>query len=361
MAFSSKQYRLIRFLKKHGFQREGVYVDFHDYQLSYEGPKWIESYLPFLTPFYSEITVLNLYDPDPPYPPLQDHDMQRFENLDSLEKIVLSSQVLTDETVKSFSTCKNLRNVELAGKGFTGTSLEYLKLCPKLAFLELAEVSMTGTDMKHLSDMKNLIHLTLIDDDRIDIRGFEAVGGCKKLMSLCIVNCPVDGTIFKYLRPCTELDNIVANRLSLTSDDLQPLLLLPKLEWLQLDATAIDDRGLEILSKIPTLKEICINACDRITDAGLSYLQNHPGLESIQLDNCPGITDKGLEYLGKIKTLDHLYVRGNLQITDACLEYLTGLDNLWYFIFEGSSITKKGIGILKDLPCFPDLTYQFEE
>lgn len=106
---------------------------------------------------------------------------------------------------------------------------------------------------------------------------------------------------------------------------------------------------LEPLTKIPTLREVKLTTCYRITDltyicriSGLRTLLLHKSnllkddalqplvtLERLTTLSLPTATsDAGLEHVGKITSLTHLDLTENSKITDAGLGTLAGLKNL---------------------------------
>ena len=57
--------------------------------------------------------------------------------------------------------------------------------------------------------------------------------------------------------------------------------------------TQITDRSLEILGRMPSLEQVDLYECKRVTDAGMPFLAGLPQLREVHLDGLPGVTLEG--------------------------------------------------------------------
>jgi hypothetical protein len=102
--------------------------------------------------------------------------------------------------------------------------------------------------------------------------------------------------------------------------DLAPLLKLPHVEFMTFDQAPIDDKGLQYLEGLTTLRRLSLRG-SKVTDAGLVHLQKCTSLSELDLEYLP-ITDKGLLELAPIKSLHRVYIGPRSPITTAGIEAL---------------------------------------
>jgi hypothetical protein len=117
------------------------------------------------------------------------------------------------------------------------------------------------------------------------------------------------------------------------------------------DCRELSDTGLaEIIIAFPSLEDLILTGCEKITDDGLAMLKGHEclkilrlhntlisdlgvehltdvRLDVLDLDRCQGLTDEGLRHIGLIRTLRELYIQLT-SITDRGLPFLQGLTKL---------------------------------
>lgn len=97
------------------------------------------------------------------------------------------------------------------------------------------------------------------------------------------------------------------------------------LEELDLRSTAIGDRVLAHLARLPRLRVLDLSRT-RVTDAGLAHLVGLP-LEELHLDRCP-ITDAGMAHLCRLSSLTTLSLRDMDHVTGAGVDHLAALTRL---------------------------------
>lgn len=101
------------------------------------------------------------------------------------------------------------------------------------------------------------------------------------------------------------------------------------LGYVDLDETHVDDDAMEALSHIPTLQAVKIGHT-AVTDKGIAALAKLPGLKVLELRGLENVTDKGLEPVGKMKSLINLDIGFNRDL-GPCLKYFKEVDPI---IFE---------------------------
>jgi hypothetical protein len=136
---------------------------------------------------------------------------------------------------------------------------------------------------------------------------------------------------------------------TLSDENLENIVILvPKLEHLNLMITGISNRGIEIISKLP-LKRLQLGYIDAITEEGIKHLAQIPTLTSLYLRGLKNVSETSLEFLSDLPLqtlhleshnetpmafideifnyltkmpLEHLILRSNSKITEDCLPQL---------------------------------------
>ncbi len=114
-------------------------------------------------------------------------------------------------------------------------------------------------------------------------------------------------------------------------------------------AESLSDDGLAHLSKLPSLHELKILLCKKVTDAGLVHLKGL-FLTSLILSFCSEITDQGLAHLSDLPLLQSLELRGSVGITNAGLAHLSGLPLQSLDLSFCLGLTSEGLPHLNRLP-----------
>lgn len=154
-------------------------------------------------------------------------------------------------------------------------------------------------------------------------------------------------------------------------EDLQLLLVFPRLWHLEIEQPAWQGGGLAVLQRLEELSSISLGRRtsdahiarigevrsletlylrrSRITDSGLEYLRPLTNLRSLELEGT-SINDSGLRNLEGLTNLQHLSL-ANTHITDAGLDYLVNLHQLRVLHMHGTAVTEARIANLrKQLP-----------
>jgi len=70
---------------------------------------------------------------------------------------------------------------------------------------------------------------------------------------------------------------------------------------LDLRLTTADDETLEVLARFPTLVELTLLDCQRVSDHGLEVLARLPALRRLDLSFCHGVSGAGVEHLRQVR------------------------------------------------------------
>jgi len=131
---------------------------------------------------------------------------------------------------------------------------------------------------------------------------------------------------------------------------------LTKLNRLNVNNTAFNDKGMNSLPDLPSLKTIQFLRT-KVTDAAFEELARFPKLSSVSSGASMKITNKALKHLGKCTSLSALSLQfeNGSAITDAGLVSLSKLSNLASLSFYGAAIQGKGLASLRELKHLKEL------
>ena len=166
----------------------------------------------------------------------------------------------------------------------------------------------------------------------------------------------------------------------ITDERLAELAMLPDLETIVLQKTAVTDAGLRHLAGLSKLENLAIRPAPGVTDEGLSHLGRLPNLRSLELTGAPGVTDvarlggtmagleslhvigsgmtdDGLAGLKEMKRLKHLQIQG-AKVTDAGLANVSALGSLESLSLNGTELTDAGLEAVRGLSKLRTLKLQ---
>ena len=193
--------------------------------------------------------------------------------------------------------------------------------------------------------------------------------------------------------------NIDDRNLAITATGLEPLVSLPHLGWLGVDAkddwmphiaamprlrflgaqdtVAGDDgfialsksqsieyiwgrrchnlrrRGFIALANMPALRGLSVS-CLNVDDAGVSALRTFPALKELMPMDVP---DAGYRHIGKCEQLESLILMYCRDTTDAATEYITGLRKLSYYFNSYTTITDRTPELLSEMDSIERITF----
>lgn len=332
------------------------------------------------------------------------------------------SQALTDDGVRHLARLPNLRHLDLGGTAVTDRSLAMLADLPNLETISLEMTRVTDAGVVHLARCDRLQSVNLAMT-RTGDAALRALAG-KRLRHLRTGNGVTDAGLallhelpmfktwhggevkmgllsygaepnYLYLRgPFTDpgmqqlrgLDglfalNLDARELRITAAALAPLLTLPNLGWLAVDAKddwmpyiaemprlrflgaqdtpAGDDgfaalgrsrsieyiwgrrchnlgrRGFLALAEMPALRGLSVS-CLNVDDAGLAALPRFPALKELMPMDVP---DAGYRHIGRCANLESLILMYCRDTTDAATEHIAGLRKLTDYFNSYTTIT----------------------
>lgn len=142
----------------------------------------------------------------------------------------------------------------------------------------------------------------------------------------------IDGTGLKYLK------NVNIEVLDLADCKLSPagyeaLSQMKSIQKLSLCRTAVGERDLKLIAKLPRLTDLLLVNCKNVDDKCMDTIVQMKRIALLNISNT-GVTNKGLENISKMKNLESIVLRYD-KITDSGALQLLGCEKLNEFNVEG--------------------------
>ena len=364
-------------------------------------------------------------------------DVARVETLTVLD--LSGSRELTDDGVRHLARLPALRHLDLRGTAITDAGLEVLRQLPRLRTISLAGTRVTDAGARVLAHCDELEDVNLgatlagegalralagkprlhrlaiaLTDDGLALlhelpvfkswHGGEAelaLLGPKVLPNHLSLRGTFTDRGMQHLRGLDGLFglDIDDRRLAITAAGLEPLVALPRLGALGVDArddwmpyvaamprlrflgaqdTAAGDDGFVALSRSPSIEYIwgrrCHNlrrrgfmalagmpalrglsvSCLNVDDAGVSALPAFPSLKELMPMDVP---DSGFRHVGRCERLESLILMYCRDTTDRATEQITGLGRLSYYFNSYTTITDRTPELLSTMDSLERITF----
>ena len=364
-------------------------------------------------------------------------DLSRIETLAALG--LSGCKGVTDDGIAHLARLPGLQHLDLSGTGITDAGLQVLRHLPRLRTISLAWTRVTDEGIGALADCHELEHVNLSATAAGD-GALRALAGKRKLHHLMIAlsdaglpllhelpvfkswqggDAPVSLLGPKVLpnhlslrgsftdrgmRHLRGLDGLFSldiddSRLGITAAGLEPLVSLPHLGALGVDAkddwmpyvaeipnlrflgvqdtVAGDDgfvalsrsrsieciwgrrchnlrsRGFMALAQMPALRGLSVS-CLNVDDAGVSALPAFPSLKELMPMDVP---DAGYRHVGRCEQLESLILMYCRDTTDAATEHITGLRHLSYYFNSYTTITDRTPELLSTMVALERITF----
>jgi hypothetical protein len=367
--------------------------------------------------------------------------IQEVSSLEHITALKLGgSRSVTDAGVRHLSGLSRLRYLDLSGTSITDQGLEVLLALPELETISLAWTRVTDAGLANLSGCERLVNVNLQGTSCGD-GALRALAGKARLSQLRTGGTVTDAglailsemPVFKrwhggeakmgllsydaapnYLllrgrftdRGMKQLEglgglfalNLDASELGITAAGLAPLVGLPNLGWLAVDATddampyiarmprlrflgcqdtvAGDDgfvalsqsqsiehiwgrrchnlrtRGFAALSRLPALRGLSVS-CKNVEDAGVAELPNFPALRELMPMDVP---DEGYRHIGRCEGLESLILMYCRETTDVATEHIVRLPRLMSYSASYTRITDRTPELLSRMDSLEQIT-----
>jgi hypothetical protein len=337
-------------------------------------------------------SVPNLRELDISGIPISDAGLEVLFELKKLETLNLAGTRVTDRGIGVLEANRTLRDVNLAWTSTGDGAIAALAGKPRLGrFMTGNEVTDSGLAMFHQwpvyktwqgGEARMALLSYRSDPNQLALRGRFTDRGLEYLRGL-------DG-LFGL--------NVDDSALALTAAALEPLVSLPNLGWLAVDAkddwmpyiarmpklrflaaqdtSAGDDgfaalstsqsieyiwgrrshnlrtRGFKALANMPRLRGLSVS-CLNVDDEGVSSLPSFPSLRELMPMDVP---DAGYRHIGNCPALESLVLMYCRNTTDAATEHITGLRKLSYYFNSYTTITDRTPELLSTIDSLERVT-----
>ena len=346
-----------------------------------------------------------------------DDGIRHLVQLPHLRHLDLSGTAVTDRGLAVLDELPTLETLSLSMTGITDAGAAHLARCP-----ELREVRLSGT---HTGDGairalagKSKLHLfasgSNVTDEGLallhELPVFKTWHGGTPEMALLSYDAKPNHLLLRgrfgdrgmaHLRGLDGLFalNLDDRWLPISAAALAPLVALPNLGWLAVDAkddwmpyiadmprlrflgaqdTPAGDegfaalarsqsieyiwgrrchnlgrRGFLALAEMPALRGLSVS-CLNVDDVGISALPRFPSLRELMPMDIP---DRGYRHIGRCERLESLILMYCRDTTDAATEQITGLGNLTYYFNSYTTITDRTPLLLSNMSALERVTF----
>jgi hypothetical protein len=351
------------------------------------------------------------------------------------------SRGVTDAGMRHVAKLSRLRHLDLSGTNVTDRALEVLGSLRQLETVSLAWTRVTDAGAAHLAKCSQLVGVDLLGTSTGD-GSLQALAGKPRLCQLRSGNavtdaglaCLRDMPVFKtwhggeprmgllsydagpnYLllrgsftdRGMVQLEdlaglfalNVDASALHITAEGLAPLVGLPNLGWLAIDATDasmpyvarmprlrflgcqdtvasdqgfmalsqsqsieyiwgrrchnLQTQGFAALARMPSLRGLSVS-CKNVTDSGVAELPRFPALRELMPMDIP---DAGYRHIARCEELESLVLMYCRETGDAATEHLVQLPRLRKYFASYTQITDRTPELLAGMDSLESITF----
>ena len=257
--------------------------------------------------------------------------LQRLRNLKVLG---LADPSLTNDALRYVARLETLEFLSLRPP-FSDEGLQYLTACPRLKILYLHQLNITDTGLQYVSQIGTLEEVYAIWIDTITDQGI------------------------RYLAKLPRLKRVDAERAKLTDESLRVLSRIQTLETLRLPAQGITDEGVRSLAALTQSKQLLVGAASSslLTDQSLKAISTLDTLEEL-VTSGRDFTDEGMKYISRLKSLKYLCISTGPNITDAGFAELVALKDLEHLTWSRDSrVTIAGLNRLNGLKKLKSISF----
>ncbi len=346
-----------------------------------------------------------------------DNGLRHLAGMPRLKRLDISGTSITDRGLDVLRHLPGLQNLSLAGTAITDAGASELANCPALVRLDLGWTRTGDGAIRALAGKSSLTHLTTgagVTDAGIpllhEIPVFKSWRGGEVQNALLSYDSEPNHLTLRGpftdrgMRHTRGLDglaglNLDDSHLAITAAALEPLVSLPNLTWLGVDAkddwmpyiaqmnalrflgiqdTVAGDDGFVALSNSRTIERIWGRRCHNLRSRGFRALANMPRLRGLSvsclnvddsaiatLPSFPSlaelmpmdIPDAGYRHIGKCERLESLVLMYCRDTTDAATEHITGLRKLRSYFNSYTTITDRTPELLSTMDSLEGVTF----
>jgi hypothetical protein len=169
------------------------------------------------------------------------------------------------------------------------------------------------------------------------------------------VEGPGSAAALRDLGACRQLQTFSANGTDVDDDTLRSIAQCSRLRYVHLADTAVTDRSLDGLSRLPDLMRLDLSGTD-VTEKGIRRLTGCSNLHTIHLDGTR-VSDDAVAALAALPNLQNLSL-ARTRVTDASLQALLKTKSLRSLWLTKSQVTTDGL--VKFWRLRPDVDLDFD-
>lgn len=314
---------------------------------------------------------------------LKPEDIALFGKLTDLKKLqILNCRILNDEMAGGLSGLKNLTSLSLTNTVLNDETVSMIaKSFPHLVELDLSSnTNMSSGVPKILAGIPKLQRLMLVQNKindisalqfeklqdlrLLDLRGnmeagdmtLEVVGALPKLVAFKHRSTAVNDSGVESLSKSTSLRSLLMQDFAITDQSGPHLAKLSNLAELEVfRCQGFGTEGLLALKGLP-LTRLTLRDLPNVYDQGFDVFDDLPKLQRLYLHELPSISDAGLAHLKNLSALELLDIWEIPQMTDATLDVIAGLPNLKTLSIRSTGITDAAIDKILSLKGLTSLT-----
>ena len=348
---------------------------------------------------------------------LTDEGLRHLARLPQLEHLDVSGTGITDRCLDILQELPALRTISLAGTRVTDAGVAQLAHCERLENVNLQGTPTGDGAIRALTGKQKLRWFAsgnLVSDAGIpmlhDLPVFKTWQGGEPAMALLSYSAAPNQLRLRGrfsdrgMRHVGGLDGLFGldldhAGLAITSAALEPLVSLPHLGWLSVnakddwmpyiaqmprlrflgaqDTQAGDDgfvslsasmsieyiwgrrchnlrtRGFLALARMPALRGLSVS-CLNVDDAGVAALPDFPMLRELMPIDVP---DAGYRHIGRCERLESLILMYCRDTADAATEHITGLSRLSYYFNSYTAVTDRTPALLSGMQSLERITF----
>ena len=348
---------------------------------------------------------------------VSDDGLRQLAGMTQLKRLALGGTSISDRGLEVLRHLSAIENLSLNGTAITDAGARELAHCHALVRLDLGWTRTGDGALRALAGNRTLTHLTTgagVTDSGIpllhDIPAFKSWQGGDVWNALTSYDSqpnhltlrgPFTDRGMQQMRGLDGLAglNVDDSNLSITAAALAPLVALPHLTWLAVDAkddwmpylaqmpalrflgiqdTVAGDDGFVALSKSQSIERIWGRRCHNLRSRGFRALADMPRLRGLSvsclnvddaavatLPTFPSlvelmpmdIPDAGYRHVGKCDRLESLVLMYCRDTTDAATEHITGLRKLIYYFNSYTTITDRTPELLSTMDALERITF----
>lgn len=237
--------------------------------------------------------------------------------------------------------------LEFEGPSFTDADLKVLRHLDNVAMLTLLGTAVTDDGFRELLRARALVEIAIMSD-KVSDNALGVLAQLPALRSLQIHRGPrVGDEGLRYLSGCIGLRELYLKETAITDRGLAAIRKLPQVWSLILDDTAVSDEGCAALAEMPQLSLLSLNRT-RVVGHGLAKLRDNEPF-NLYLEGTPA-TDDGVTAIAQRVSNLRLISLNQTVVGDHAARALSKLQGLNDVRFSHTRLTDEGLAAFSGHP-----------